>query len=225
MSPSPLDLTTIALVKAWIQTQSANSDAIIQSFITDFSLWCLRTAGRGPIDGSVPTVSPFVQICPYVESYDGTGTNRQFLRNWPITTLTSVTFFGQTQKIITPSDTIGSGILIDASGKSISIRGGNFSAQRYSPGAFRGAPYCNGAVFPQGVQNLQVSYSAGFNGIPPDLQAMATRVVGLAIKRGAWIGQRSQSLAQGGGTVSYTSAAMDDRDQSVLDYYRRAAIV
>jgi hypothetical protein len=225
MPTSPLDLTTIALVKGWIALQSNNNDALIQSFITDFSLWCLRIAGRGPIDGSVPAQSPFCSVVAYVESYDGTGTFRQFLRNWPITVLTAVTFHGRSQTIVTPSDTIANGILIDASAKSISIRGGNFSSQRCSPGAFRGGPYGSGAGFPQGVQNIQVSYSAGFSVIPFDLQTMATRVVGLAIKRGAWIGQRSQSLAQGGGTVSYTSAMMDERDQSVLDFYRRAAVV
>jgi hypothetical protein len=304
---SPLDLTTLAKVKAYLVTTGTNADQTIQDFITEFSLWMLNIAGRGSQSGAPPLQSPFVQPCTFDEIYDGSGSDRQFVRNWPIQSVASVSIFG----IAVPAGagSFVNGYLIDASGKSIVLRGG------------RGVPFPLGTVgfanlrsgfasgygstcgFAQGVQNVEIVYTAGFalrvisnelqtipatgpytitvlnpwisdtgvdfflggsaltkvlispaagqyfvqqpgvylfnvadagkqvqisysaSGTPPDLEGLSRRAVATIYKRGQWIGQRSNSMAGGAGTISYDSMEFSDHDKRIIDFYRRSALV
>lgn len=212
MSTSPIDLTVLSAVKAWLGVGAATTseDAIIQDCITAFSAYVLRATGRGPAGGEIPATSPFVTPVAYTEVYDGSGSERQPIRNWPITSVTSVTVNGIA--IVQSSAFNVPGWVIDGDKKFISIRAG-------SGASYRGGGYSCG--FANGVQNVEISYTAGFSGVPPDLEMMARKVVALNYKRKGWIGQTSQAMAAGAGTVSYGQWEMDAQDMNVLDFYKR----
>lgn len=198
-------------------------DQAIQDCITAFSAYVLRFTGRGPADGSIPAQSPFVAPVSYDEFYDGSGTLRQNIRNWPIQSVASVSVNGAS---IPQSTSINVwGFVIDSDASFISIRGGysptvaTFQNYRYQGG--RGGFGFQGPGFTPGIQNVEIVYTAGFNGTPEDLELAARKIVALNYKRTGWIGQKSQAMAQGAGTVTYGTWEMDDQDRATLRYYKR----
>ncbi len=219
-----IDLTTLSAVKSWVQiAQTVTSDdQIIQDCITAFSAYVLKLTGRGPTDGSIPASSPFVAPVSYDEFYDGSGTLRQPIRNWPITAVTSVNVNGAAIPASTSIKTWG--FVVDQDKKFISVRGGyspnvaTFQNYRYQSG--RGGFGAQGPGFSSGVQNVEVVYTAGFNGVPFDLEMAARKTVALNYKRKSWIGQKSQAMAAGAGTLSYDDFEMSTQDQRTIQYYR-----
>ena len=221
-TPNPIDLTTLANVKAWLHMTGTSDDQVIQDCITAFSAYALRFCGRGPADGSIPTESPFVEPVEYDEFYDGSGTLRQNIRNWPIQSVSSVNVNGST---IPQSTSINVwGWVVDGDASFISIRGGysptvaTFQNYRYQTGWGGGF---QGPGFVAGVQNVEIVYTAGFDETPEDLELAARKIAALNYKRTGWIGQRSQAMAQGAGTVNYGTWEMDDQDRATLRYYKR----
>ena len=219
-----IDLTTLANVKSWVQLGVAGDDQIIQDAITAFSAYVLRVTGRGPADGSIPAASPLNSVVAYDEFYDGSGTERQQVRNWPIVSVSSVNINGQ---VIQQSTSINTwGWVVDGDAKFISLRGGFApNVATFQNYRFQGNRYgSRGPGFCVGNQNVEIVYSAGFAATPLDLEMVARKVVSLNYKRRTWIGQRSQQMANGAGTVSYNDWEMDNQDrQAILFYKRRVA--
>ena len=213
MSANAIDLTTVANVKSWAQVQTSGDDQTIQDAITAFSLFALHVTGRGNADGSVPAASPFNSVVSYDEFYDGNGNNELPLRNWPIASVTSVTDTGVA--VQSSSSTTSPGFVIDQSKKFLVLRGGT-NAYR----GFRGG-WSNGKCgWSLGTQNIEVAYTAGFAATPFDLEMLARKVVALNYKRRSWIGQKSQAMAQGAGTLSFNDWEMDAEDKRVLMFYQ-----
>lgn len=218
-----IDLTTLSAVKSWVQISqtSTSDDQIIQDCITAFSAYVLKVTGRGPTDGSIPASSPFVAPVSYDEFYDGSGTLRQPIRNWPVQSVSSVNVNGQPVPQSTSVNVWG--FVVDQDKRFISIRGGysatiaTFQNYRYQYG--RGLPGFNGPGFSNGVQNVEIVYMAGFNGVPFDLEMAARKTVALNYKRRSWIGQKSQAMAAGAGTLTYGTWEMDTQDMRTIDYY------
>lgn len=221
MPTNAIDLTTIAAVKSWVGISSGTTgdDSQIQDIITAFSAQVLRWTGRGTQDGSFPTVSPFTSVVSYTETYDGSGTLRQPIRNWPITSVTSLNVNGQS---IPQSTSVNVwGWVIDGDAKFISMRGGYPSSNRWSP-RYQGAVGLPG--FCDGIQNVAISYTAGFSTVPLDLEMAARKTCALYYKRRGWIGQRSQAMAQGAGSVFFDSSEVEqDVMRTILYYQRRTA--
>ncbi len=223
ITPNAIDLTTIAAVKAWLVTTQASDDQIIQDSITAFSAYILRRTGRGPLDGTVPSASPFVAPVSYDEFYDGSGTLRQPVRNWPITAVTAVNING----VAAPQSTSPQipGWVIDGDKRFISFRGtGN--PRGYGGYAGYGGWGANprmqgcGIGFINGIQNIEIQYTAGFSGVPFDLEMAARKVVSLTYKRRGWIGQKAQMMAAGAGTITYENWEMDQESNRVINYYQ-----
>jgi hypothetical protein len=161
----------------------------------------------------------------YDEFYDGSGTMRQPIRNWPIVSVSSVNVNGQ---VLPQSTSINVwGWVVDQDGKFISIRGGynptvaTFQNYRYQGGRYGYGAGIQGPGFAAGVQNVEIVYSAGFNGVPFDLEMAARKTVGLNYKRRSWIGQKAQAMAAGAGTVSYGTWEMDTDAERTIHYYDR----
>jgi hypothetical protein len=216
MPANPIDLTLVANVQTWLGNQNAFTGAeaqTVQDCITAFSLYALQLCGRGNADGSVPTTSPFVIPTVYDEFYDGNGNNELPLRNWPITAVAAVTDGGA--KIQASASTTSPGYVVDQSKKFLVLRyGGSLYSQRGRYGS-----YC-GRGWSLGTQNIEVQYTAGFSGVPFDLEMVARKVVALNYKRRQSIGQKSEAMAAGAGTVTFGDWEMDKQDQKVLDYYK-----
>jgi hypothetical protein len=191
-----IDLTNLGLLKQYLGVQQNNTiaDLVLQLCITAASVeWIWRT-GRGP-EGVVPAASPFVTPQPYDEFYDGNGSVRQFLRNWPIVSVQSLLISGRS---ISLSTGFGfPGYVIDQSKKSLSIR--SFLRQSQL-----GRAPC-GAGFDPGVQNVQAIYTAGFTQVPQDIVEKCTKMVAVNYRRTGWLDMASKSESSGGGVTGTTS--------------------
>jgi hypothetical protein len=202
------------------QDEGFADDQTIQDCITAFSLAVLRMTGRGNADGSIPSTSPLVTPVAYNERYDGNGQRKLYVHNWPIApspapvVIIGVTTIPQSTSMSTP------GWVIDQDGRAFVLRGG---ANPYHQvfGGGRARMERGGYRFALGEQNINLQYSGGFSGVPYDLEMTARKVVALNFKRTGWIGQRSQAMAEGGGTVSYGTWEMDPDCERTLLYYRR----
>lgn len=218
---NPIDLVTTAQVKSWIGVTTSADDANIQACITMASWEWLRRTGRGPADGSVPSASPLVSPVAYNENYDGPGGVRLFLRNTPIVSIEVLTIGTQT---IQQSAVYGQpGWVIDSGGKSIALRngggGGNSSfTVDFYPTAI---PM---AYFFKAIQNVNVQYHAGFQGVPPDIYQRTIQMVALNYKRKDWIDLKSRAMAQGAGTVTYMDWELPPEVLECMMQYRRLAV-
>lgn len=182
MPPSPIDLCTLQQVRSWMPgvpaPDNTSTDTVIQAAITAASLDMLRRTGRGPRDWQVPATSPYNQPVTYTETYDGTGTPRMFLRNWPIISVSSLTVFGCNVQASTSQ--ASPGYVIDGTAKSISLISpfsgpGNWSGSYYGTGRWPAFGLGILARFPVGVQNITITYTAGFNSLPvTELQTIPT---------------------------------------------------
>lgn len=149
LSPNPIDLTTIAWVKEYSGSSqppnppSTASDDITQFAITAFSRYVLNRSGYDTLN-SVVTCS---------ETYDGSGSDKQFTRNAPIRALRSVTINNLAQAISTGFQ--NAGCFIGGGGKYVAIRNGSGSGFVFN---FRGPS----GLFTKGLQNVVISYDAGY---------------------------------------------------------------
>jgi hypothetical protein len=144
---SPLDLTTLANVKAWLSITSTNSDAILGALITAASRAIYANLGRASL---LPRA--------FVERYDGvTMPNRRlYLRNWPVLSIASLTNNGVT---IPPAPAVvGS---MPQSGYLLELWDGTPPGQPQPIdvyGSFQWGSY----HFTRGRQNVGVTYTAGY---------------------------------------------------------------
>lgn len=220
MAANAIDLTTLAAVKSWLSLDTNASDQIVQDCITAASLYWLHATGLGPQDLTIPASSPLNSIVSYSEVYDGSGSNRLFLRNRPIVTVSSLSVGAIA--IQSSSGVNVPGYVIDGTRKSITLRGGfgpPVSGQLLRVG-FANLRGCDRG-FGNDVQSVAVAYTAGYSATPFDVEMAVRQQVALNYKRRGWIGQRSMSMAQGAGTVSYESWELPPSVKSVIDRYSR----
>lgn len=309
-NPSPLDLTSSNKVQEWMvqngqaQTKELN---VIQDAITAFSVDFLRWTGRGPQDGSAPDVingtSPYVTPTSYFDVIDGNGNPKIPLRNWPIQSVSALTWGGRsvqpssgpigaatvnsggsgytvgdlpavdggsggvvavatvdgtgavtgvtiqtagqgyvTGAHVTTTGGTGAGLtvnliinpqsvgyVIDGSRKYLALvngggnlGGGVLAANFQNLYSYRSA--AGRLVFPQGVQNICINYTAGFNGVPNDIDVMVRRCVAMWYKQRGEIGLASKAAPGGAGTVTY-NWKMSKEDDAVIEFYKRRAMV
>ena len=162
--PNPIDLTTVAAVNAILDQGSATDSALIQTYITDYSQSVLTRTGRAFLSG----------VRSYTERLNGSGSESQALKNYPIQAVTLLQVNGIT--IPQSPDYIQSGWVIDQDGSQsfLSLVGGNqgigWSAgnDRWAPhgnwGSYGNAPPLGQSayLFQQGIQNVLVQYQAGY---------------------------------------------------------------
>jgi hypothetical protein len=143
-----IDLTWLSQVKDFVEVSPTNTkdDQIIANQITAFSQWVLTYCSRDTLNST----STFTEV------YDGNGSQRLFLRNSPIQSLTSV----QVGPVVEPlsSGFATYGVFIEQSQKSIAFRQGY--AGTYTSTFFPGG--CSRGSFWKGLGNVQVVYVAGY---------------------------------------------------------------
>lgn len=208
---SKIDLVTLGEVKAWLKIKDEHNtdDGVLQFLITAFSDYALWRCG----------VDSFNSVNQYVEVYDGNGSVRMFLRNTPIVTINSVIAGGNTIPLSTGLTTPG--YFIERSRKSIAFR----SSGSRNPASYGRIFHY---VFPEGIGNIQVDYTAGYEVVPPSLVEATMKAVAINYKRGEWIDLASKSLStpQGGtGTTRYRDWSLPPEVRDVLSYYSRQALV
>lgn len=234
VSPSPLDLTTLDIVKGWLRSNQNQAgdrdDDSIQLCITSFSNWLITETGQGAQNG-VNSVSPFNQICIFNEWYNGNGSEQLYLRNRPIyasapigsppvTTALQLTINGVT----VPQSAVWNmpGWVVDGDASSLYLRvgGGAGSGQYQTFGFPFGGP---SNYFCKGIQNINVIYPAGWAQTPSDIIEAATMGVAENYKTKGWIGQSTQMMANGAGSTTYRWK-IHPRVRAVITRYTRVAL-
>jgi hypothetical protein len=184
-------LTDLATVKELLNITASGNDTELGHLIDRVSLAGARYCNR--VFGSAS----------YTETYDGSGTNKQWLNNRPVSAVTSVTIDGTlaTQR---------------PSGQPLAF-GWTFDKNQIQ---------LTGWCFPMGQQNVQVSYTAGYavsEVLTPDLWSAAAEWVAYIYKQMGRIGKASEGLAQN--NTAFIKDNMPETVKAVFDNYKQMALV
>lgn len=147
----------------------------------------------------------------YVETRNGNGADRIFVRAPPIISITSVTVDNVT--IPAAPDTISYGYVNDED--MVYLRTGT----RLTPvvvqaGSYTGVP----VTFRRGVQNVVLTYSGGYSIIPLDVNQACIELVALKFAKRDRIDKSNEVLAQQ--TVGFSMADMPAQVRTALSAYR-----
>jgi len=137
---APNDLVSLQDVKAFLGVQSGNDDALLTGMIAGVSQAIRNYLNR-----------PFFLPKVVTENYDGIGGDALLLRNWPVTSVQSVSVNGQ---IVPPAPTPGPNVAPGA-GWQLEDDGG------IPPGAMQRI-FLTGYSFAKGRRNVTVTYRAGY---------------------------------------------------------------
>jgi hypothetical protein len=132
------------------------------------------------------------------ENYDGNNSDRLLPHSFPIIAVSAVTIEGVPIPAATSST--AAGFLNDA--RRILLRGFHF---------------CNG------VQNVTVSYTAGYSSVPLDLKLAAIESFALAYRQRTHIGEKTNAMG-GQVTLSFETSDIPPRSMNVFQQYRRIAL-
>jgi hypothetical protein len=138
--PSPFDFVSLADLKAWLDLASGDDDALLGRLITQVSRATLAFLDRANI---LPT--------RFVETRDGRNDTEIVLRQWPVTSVATLSIDGAA---IAPAPPLvagaphQSGYLLEA-------------ADSAPPGHMQRLAL-RGRLFTAGVQNICVTYTAGY---------------------------------------------------------------
>lgn len=130
----------------------------------------------------------------YTETYDGNGSSYMALRQGPIVSISSLS--------------------IDDVPMTASSRTAYGYAFKDSAVLLTG-----GLKFSRGLQNVDVSYRAGYETIPADVELAVIEGAALVYKRRGHLDMSSQAMA--GSTTSYLLEAMPESVAAVINTYRR----
>lgn len=207
---SAIDLVLLDDVKSFLHMPESNTDddKLIQLLITAFSRYVLNRTGQ----------TSFKQVNTYTEYYDGNGRQKMFLRNYPIVSITSLII--GSYSVPQSQDTVSPGFYIEDTRKSVAFR--------YSPNWM--LPQLNQGLFPYsfvtGQGNIQVTYTAGYQSVPFDLQEACLEAIATNYRRKDWIDlmSRSVSIQGGAGTTTFRSWELPPHAEAVINFYSRRAM-
>jgi hypothetical protein len=181
---APIDLTSLNAVKQKAELDPATvykDDVEIQAAITGFSRWILNKSG----------VASLNSVVDLLETYDGNGNDRLFLRSRPILALSPVTIDGVTISVSTGYGVWG--VFIEDSRKSIALRSGpaggtRFQGGWYAPGSYGGwGGKVRGPNFLRGLGNIQVPYTAGYPPQPVENEPQTIASQTITLSESPWV--------------------------------------
>ena len=188
------DLTTLADVKAWLQTGQnpfpATDDALLTRLITAASEFIQNWLGRQ------------IAAADWLELRDGTGGQLLAFANIPVTAILSLSIDGLA---IPPAPLDGAGF------------GAGYT---FTPTELA----LRGYVFTRRPQNVIVTYTAGYDTVPPDLAQACIELVCQRYKERSRIGEIGKSRAASE-TVTFSQKGIGDAVKTTLAQYRAIAPV
>jgi hypothetical protein len=132
------------------------------------------------------------------ETYDGNGADRLLPHFYPIISVTAVSVDGASLPV--SSAPFVPGFLFDK--RRVMLRGFRFN---------------------RGLQNIVLTYTAGYTSVPLDLKQAAIESFALAYRQRGHIGEKSNSMG-GQVTVSFDMSDVPKRSLNVFNQYRRLAL-
>ena len=195
------DLCVLADVKGWlnIATGDTSTDAMLTRLISSCSNIITAWLGRDIVQTT------------YTETYNGSGTSRLILNQFPVTAVTSLSIGG----VVIPASTGPTvyGYTFDESG--LYLINGNFPQVNWL------TTFNN--VFGMRSQNVAVVYEAGYAAVPEALnQACIDFVAYKYVERGR-IGYKSQNISVTGQGSSYLTDGLPDMVKAAIQPFRRLA--
>ena len=183
MSAGPNDLTTVADVQQWLGiTSPAQDAALLQRLVSAASAMIQSYIGYN------------VALTTYTETRSGSGKNSLFLKNRPVTAISSLSVAGIAQ---TPSLAYGQpGYAFDVE-----------------------SVFLTGSAFGCGFQNVTITYTAGYATTPLDIAQACIELVALRYKLRDKTGFVSEGAL--GQTTSYSQKDMPASVITALKPYTR----
>ncbi|HZU32320.1 MAG TPA: hypothetical protein VFB79_14480 [Candidatus Angelobacter sp.] len=132
------------------------------------------------------------------ETYDGNNSDRLLPRQFPLIAVSSVSI--DNVSIQQATSPVAAGFLWDS--RRILLRGYRFC---------------------RGLQNVQISYTAGYSSVPLDLKQAAIEAFALAYRQRVRIGEKSNSM-NGQITIAFDMSDVPPRSMSIFNQYRRLAL-
>lgn len=182
----------------------ATYDDLIQDVITGISTFVYTWTGRTP--------NIFTDQVELSETYNGTGGQVLYLRNNPIVSVSSLKISGH---LIAVSSAWGTpGYFIDDTKKFLQIRQGG------GAGTFQSINFGSGWGFWPGNGNVEITYTAGYDSAPEDLDVTVLKMCSTIYLRRLREDQAGQAIPQAG-TTSYRSWDFGPDVWTVLKTYKR----
>jgi hypothetical protein len=177
------DFTTLTNLKQYlpIPTANTNDDALLSRMISAGSAFIVSFLKRDIVQAE------------YTDLLNGNGSNRMFMRQYPVTAVSALTIHGRT---IPPSPQPG-------------VRPGYWNDNNML--------YLQEYCFPLGFGNVSVSYTAGYAIIPLDLEQVCIELVMNKYLRRDRMGQDSKSV--GGEVVSFSKVDLSIDHTELLEKY------
>lgn len=133
----------------------------------------------------------------YTQTFNGNGKTALLLPQYPITAVQSLTIDSQTIPPLAPGQS-GAGFTVDVT-----------------------TLYLSGTAFNRGIQNVTVTWTAGYASVPPDIEQACIDLVALRYRERDRIGLASKGMA--GETTSYSQRDLPANAATLLQVYRRVA--
>jgi uncharacterized phiE125 gp8 family phage protein len=186
------DLTTLDNVKQYLEITSTNSDALLSRMITAASAFITSWLSRN-----------FIQAT-YTETYNGSGSTTQLLRQTPIVSVSSLVV--NTITVPPSPDGVQAGYVFD----DMALYLIGMSTYGWSYPVY---------YFPRGKQNIKVTYTAGYATVPADVEQACIELVGKQFNRRKHLDVSNKNL--GTEVVSYTKDDLGKDTQAILQSYAR----
>jgi hypothetical protein len=204
--PSFGDLTTLADVKAWLQTgQSAfptTDDALLTRLITAASQYIQTWLNRQI------ALQDWIEVRDGIGNALGPGDVRYQFAAFPVTTVSLVVVDGLTIPPLPVSPRVPSGTATTST----------FASQAgylFTPTQI----VIRGYAVPRKAGCVTLQYTAGYAVVPPELAQACIELVALRYRERSRIGEIARTIG-GGETVSYSQKDMSDAITTLIQQYR-----
>jgi len=192
MAVVPHALTTLANLKSYLGITDSSNDVLLEKLIDNVTEWI-----EGQLGGRRIKETQYTD-----DRYDG-GTQDIFLRQWPITELTSVQF---------NTGTISAPVWQ------------SFAADDFVKYAEQGIIRFIAGTGRPGLKNLRFTFKAGFTAIPDDLELVAKQLIADVFNSRLAGGKKAESVE--GASITWAGAGggeseLSAEQKAVLQRYAR----
>lgn len=219
MGDQSTTLLDYALVDVASFLQWANAGQQNSAAITPFAIEIINGLTQAIYWATGRTQPLFTDQTEFSETYNGSGSDVQYLLNAPIISVQSVLVNG----ISFPASAAygQAGYFVQQDGKSIALRSGATSGYPFSMSyGFQRQGY----KFTRGRGNVQIAYTAGYEECPADIYLAVLKQGKVYLDKRLREDEASHGIPQTG-TTSYRAWAMSPEVREMLIPYTRTAMV